>query len=745
MTLLHTRYKQHETFLLIFLLFVSFRFLAIFLFRPGGFIADASDYDFYYAWGQMTPLGRRVFDNMWTAYPPLFPAIMLPIFEWSSRIPPWVEPRFFFHTLFGLVLLIFESGNLILIYRLSIKLHPPIKPPTHQTTHPSNHPSNDPVTLSSCHPVILSPLLYALLFVPVYTMLGWFEPLPLFFMLLGLDLLLSRRQIGWIGSAFAAALGFLVKLTPILLLPIAIRWLGARLSWRAARKEWFNRQSTGNLLRPTLYCLIFIITVVGIGYPLVQANPRLALSSFQIQSIRPPWQSIWALFDGYYEAGIVPLRMDNLVGLEGPLWESQLPWSWITLGFAFILFFLYTRSFDWQQPRTPLAFAAISIILLFLYSKGWSPQFLVWILAFLVLLLPTTRGILIAITLSFINLVESGIFLVMLPAEMWLLWGTVLLRTTLLGLLTLEFFGQIWRPSTHGQVLRRTGVWLSWATVFCALLGTIVATPQTLQAYETRRWNEHLCQEAILYLSEQASWPNSLLVSGQIEVWRDLHPWMRTNYDIRIVDGYSPIDEDPHIVMEKQLTTIAEQGEFWWIDYRAPGIGPGDNVLADRFFNAQHVHILEQQILGGCDLQRVVYTNPADALALLEVEGGPIRLMNVENNAAVAGQELHLVLYWQAESPVHQSYTVFTQLLGPDGTLVAQQDNVPVEGLAPTDTWSVNKPIRDIYRLTIPNDAESGDYHLLIGLYQDNIRSIVTLPDGTKNDHIRIPIVVAKK
>ena len=75
--------------------------------------------------------------------------------------------------------------------------------------------------------------------------------------MLGLDLLLGRSRWGWLGSSVAAALGFLVKLTPILLLPVAVRWMGCKLSFDAARHEWFRRRSPGNLLWPALYLGIF--------------------------------------------------------------------------------------------------------------------------------------------------------------------------------------------------------------------------------------------------------------------------------------------------------------------------------------------------------------------------------------------------------------------------------------------------------------------------------------------------------
>ncbi|MCB9123595.1 MAG: hypothetical protein H6643_03635 [Caldilineaceae bacterium] len=89
MTRLRDFYRQHYWFLVVLVLFASFRFFAILLFRPGGFIADNSDYEFYYAWGFTLPMGYTTFVDLWTAYPPLFPALMLPVFE-CRRIPPGI-------------------------------------------------------------------------------------------------------------------------------------------------------------------------------------------------------------------------------------------------------------------------------------------------------------------------------------------------------------------------------------------------------------------------------------------------------------------------------------------------------------------------------------------------------------------------------------------------------------------------------------------------------------------------------
>jgi hypothetical protein len=100
------------------------------------------------------------------------------------------------------------------------------------------------------------------------------------------------------------------------------------------------------------------------------------------------------------------------------------------------------------------------------------------------------------------------------------------------------------------------------------------------------------------------------------------------------------------------------------------------------------------------------------------------------------------VLYWQADAPVAESYTVFTHLFGPDGQRVAQQDNLPLGGLAPTDTWTPGRVVRDPYRLSLPADLPAGAYTLAVGLYTPAGRQSLTLADGTVADQLALTIQV---
>ena len=60
------------------------------------------------------------------------------------------------------------------------------------------------------------------MFVPVYTLTGWFESYPLFFFLLSLYLLLRGRPYL---SAFFTGVGFMIKLIPLILMPVALQLL----------------------------------------------------------------------------------------------------------------------------------------------------------------------------------------------------------------------------------------------------------------------------------------------------------------------------------------------------------------------------------------------------------------------------------------------------------------------------------------------------------------------------------------
>ena len=81
------------------------------------------------------------------------------------------------------------------------------------------------------------------------------------------------------------------------------------------------------------------------------------------------------------------------------------------------------------------------------------------------------------------------------------------------------------------------------------------------------------------------------------------------------------------------------------------------------------------------------------------------------------GEELRFTLFWQAQEPAENYWSVFAHLIGPDGALVAQDDKVPYDGVYPPDRWWPGQIVDDAYQIEIPAGAQPGEYHLQIGMY----------------------------
>jgi hypothetical protein len=81
------------------------------------------------------------------------------------------------------------------------------------------------------------------------------------------------------------------------------------------------------------------------------------------------------------------------------------------------------------------------------------------------------------------------------------------------------------------------------------------------------------------------------------------------------------------------------------------------------------------------------------------------------------GETLHLTLYWQAQTSMVKSYTVFTHLLDADSRIRGQQDGIPVSGARPTTGWVPGEVIRDKVQLAVDPQAPPGDHVIEVGLY----------------------------
>lgn len=102
-----------------------------------------------------------------------------------------------------------------------------------------------------------------------------------------------------------------------------------------------------------------------------------------------------------------------------------------------------------------------------------------------------------------------------------------------------------------------------------------------------------------------------------------------------------------------------------------------------------------------------------------------------------------LTLYWRAlpGTPTTTPYTVFTHLLSPDGTMLAQHDGWPGEGNSRTTTWLPGEVIVDRHELSL-NRPYAGPAHLWVGMYDLATMSRLPAYDcaGRRLLHNAIPV-----
>ena len=346
-------------FRLLLILFVSFRLLLLLIYQPFILqgvergIAAGGDFQTYFQIASLSDKVGLPLRDWWSEFPPLWSYFSVLIYK--------LQPNYTgFSMLLGFAFLVFDVGNLVLLRKIATQLY-----------------SEDTAqALAWIYAVLLAPLVFVF----------WtFEVVVAFFVLLSLWWLLKERdKLAGVGIA----LGVLVKFTPVVL-------LGAVWRYRPVRKA----------IVPTVISVGVIVVVYAIFF--VQ-NAAMTMPSLTAQFSKASYQTVWALIDGNYKTGNFGPLEDRLdpakasITLGNP---AKIP-GWLRLGAALavgVFVFLRTRRFD---AKGLVAFVGISLLIFFLQAQGWSPQWLVQIIPFILLCFPSRDGVLIVVLLSLVTFTE---------------------------------------------------------------------------------------------------------------------------------------------------------------------------------------------------------------------------------------------------------------------------------------------------------------------------------------------------
>lgn len=417
--------KAQEDIRWLLLLVVTFRLGTLLLLRPGGFVYDFSDYGWYRQVAQLTNEGFYPFIHFWMEYPPIFPWLNVLLYRLSLLLPPAFDPRLWHHLLLGLTLLPFDLGILVLLHRIGSAV-------------------GGRAFGTWCASV------WSLLFVPLYTWAGWFDSMAVFFLLLAVWLILENRPLA---TGLVLGAGFMIKLSPIL--PVVVAVQRFRTPGSPAR-GWLSRAN--GVMAGSLGGVVTLLSA-----PWLLTRPDLFVVTFKNLVGRSSWETVWALLDGYYGYGVVSGErfITNPTFATHP---HRIPPLAVLLAGAAVGFWIWTRPWAWERPDVQVAFHALTLAVFLIVSPGWSPQFLLWVLPWLVLL-PAFRR-------------PFGPAEVALPAAVWFV-----LLFTLLNVLELLYF-HLWTayPVVLAFiVLSRTGLLLLLAWTAYRSLSPASKPPPTVE------------------------------------------------------------------------------------------------------------------------------------------------------------------------------------------------------------------------------------------------------------------------
>ncbi len=248
---------------------------------------------------------------------------------------------------------------------------------------------------------------------------GWwyFDPLAVLLLLWGLWEIESGRP--WRGGV-ALGLGGLTKLFPLLALPVA--WL------RLPRRD---------AARLTAAALGLVLLGYGGLYAL---SPQMTAASLRAQSAKGSWETVWALLDGNLGTGNLNPQVNHrdpaTAALPAGNPPKLSPWGLLVL-FGGLGFFCLTR----PRPKGRLLLPAMTGFtwgVFLLWSPGYSPQWVLYLLPLILLTLPERTAFLMSAVFLLLGVLEWPVML----SRGWFqgLYALVPLRTALLALLTWAFY-----------------------------------------------------------------------------------------------------------------------------------------------------------------------------------------------------------------------------------------------------------------------------------------------------------------
>jgi hypothetical protein len=388
----------------IVMLFVILRVTILLMYTPQGLLNAYTDFHHYYRVARLSDQGYYPFVNAWSEHPPLQAYTSQAVYSIVRSFMPagdLTTPTYqFFARILGLVMLIFEAGVLILIHRIATRTW-------------------------DIERANWLAWVYTVLSVPLFYWNASQTSNFVFFTLLAVYWFMTNKRTA---SAVSLALGMLIKFTPVFLIGSVARFL------------WPDFKSIAR------YVIVVAIVFALAFVPFVAlGGTTWTIASLASNFVRASWSTPWAIVDGNWgvgDVGDVPTRtqLDQAYRVYGN--PPAIPAIIVLAAFGLIFLWLFRRPIDQRDPRHFIWFTTLTLLLFHLWSKGWSPQWAMLIIPFVLLSFPNQRGLILVLIFTLLLFIEWPLADVM----KWppIIATAILGRTALFVVMCVMLFRRIW-------------------------------------------------------------------------------------------------------------------------------------------------------------------------------------------------------------------------------------------------------------------------------------------------------------
>ncbi|CAA9550559.1 MAG: hypothetical protein AVDCRST_MAG18-281 [uncultured Thermomicrobiales bacterium] len=159
-------------------------------------------------------------------------------------------------------------------------------------------------------------------------------------------------------------------------------------------------------------------------------------------------------------------------------------------------------------------------------------------------------------------------------------------------------------------------------------------------------------------------------------------------------------------------------------------------------------YTIELAVIGGVKQRRTIPVEVVAAPPDAGADGLPLALVDVTlaGDQIAPGTALDLTMNWETRRALPEDYTLFAQLIGPDGQVWGQYDALAGWTGHYASAWRPGERVSLPWSVPLKADAPPGTYRLLVGMYRRTPTGVERLPfaypDGDATEYWAGEVVV---